>query len=117
MKSITGEILGRARYVCLAKRSPKKPDEVFFTIEKKRKYGKGYELAKKCGYIQMTDSMQTIFDTLLLSRSYNRSISFIEWNDCYNVIFEDGVNISSIQCRLEKEEFDAWEKTIEEESA
>ena len=92
--------------------------EIFFSI-KRRVYkeedgkktftykGDGY------GYTKVSPGMQKIFDTLFRENPENRHIEFIEWDDSWNVVFNDGIYISSRMCRLEKSEFAEWYRTLE----
>lgn len=112
-RNITKNMLGGARYIDLySKHNKKLINEVFFTIEK-RDASTASGFSKKYGYIKVTNEMRKIFNTLIQDHRENMHIEFIEWNDSYNVIFEDGVYISDAWCRLEKDDFNEWEKTIE----
>jgi len=119
---ITAEALGLsgARFISFRannKDQPRQPDEVFFIIKRRvyhEKNGKKSFSFKpsEYGYIMVTTGMKKIFDTLLDGNPGNRSIECIEWDDSWNIVFEDGVYISSRMCRMEKAEFAEWYRTI-----
>lgn len=120
---ITAETLGLsgARFITLsgtpANRKLRQRDEVFFTIEKRTYREKEGNRAfhygpKEYGYVKVSPEMRKIFDTLFKDRRDNRSISFIEWDDSWNAVFEDGIYISSRMCRMERSEFAEWYRTI-----
>lgn len=113
---INGNALGKARYIEFFKKgravnNQRRPGEVFFSIEKRNTFS-GFS-PRKFGYIKETAEMKGIFDTLIQERIEHRSIDIIEWDDSYNVVFRDGIHISTRMCRLEKDEFLSWEKQIE----
>ena len=116
---ISGDILGEARYIEFFSngrqvKNIRQSGEVFFTIKKRTYNGKSFDFSgSKQGYIKVTDGMRKIFDTLFQDNKSNMHIEFIEWSDSFNIVFCDGIYISRRMCRLEKEEFYAWEKTIQ----
>lgn len=108
---ITHSDLGKARYTEYfhnGKRvdNKKGANECFFHTEKRNG-------ERKHGYIEITPAMQHIFNTLIQERKNSMSISFIEWDDSYNAVFNDGLFISSKMCRIEKADFAEWERKIE----
>lgn len=120
---ITAQALGLsgARFITFVgphtKGEPRRKGEVYFSI-KRRTY---HDMDGKktfsyvysgCGYITVTPEMKKIFDTLFRENPENRSIECIEWEDSWNIVFEDGIYISSRQCRMEKSEFAEWYRTI-----
>lgn len=119
---ITAETLGLswARFASLGSRSkdqPRQPNEVFFSVKKRIYDGKDgkktfrYGLSEH-GYAKLTPRMEEIFGTLFKENPGNRSIECIEWDDSWNIVFEDGIYISSRMCRMEKFEFAEWYRTI-----
>lgn len=93
------------------------PGEVYFSVEKRiydeAEGGRDFKYGiRELGYIKVTAEMEKIFDKLIRERPENRSIKCIEWDDSWNIVFEDGVYISSLQCRMEKSEFAEWYRTI-----
>ena len=111
-----GNIFGEARYIEFFKNGKQvhnvqNTEEVFFTIEKRKENGNGYN--KKYGYVKLTSEMRMIFTTLFQERRKNMHLTFIEWKDCYNVVFSDGIYISEKMCKLEKNDFSEWEETIQ----
>ena len=119
---ITAETLGLsgARFITFesgSQQEPRRKDEIFFTIKKRaytEKNGKKvfYVTRGEQGYITMTNGMENIFNTLFRDRPNNRSMECIEWDDSWNIVFEDGIYISSRSCRMEKPEFAEWYRTI-----
>ena len=119
---IPAETLGLsgARFISFgyhSKDKPQQPDEVFFSV-KRRIYGEAdgkktfrYGLSEH-GYAKITSGMKKIFDTLFDVNPGNRSIECIEWDDSWNIVFEDGIYISSRMCRMEKSEFAERYRTI-----
>ena len=103
---IDDSYLGKARYIDLFRKKEKRGlNEVFFTIEKR-------EGPNKHGYVDITPEMKRIFDTLFQDNKSNMHIDFIEWEDSYNAVFNDGIYISSKMCRIEKSDFAKWESSI-----
>lgn len=119
---ITAETLGLsgARFITFesgSQQEPRRKDEIFFTIKKRaytEKNGKKvfYVTRGEQGYITMTNGMENIFNTLFRDRPNNRSMECIEWDDSWNIVFQDGIYISSRSCRMEKPEFAEWYRTI-----
>lgn len=119
---ITAETLGLsgARFITFesgSQQEPRRKDEIFFTIKKRaytEKNGKKvfYVTRGEQGYITMTNGMENIFNTLFRDRPNNRSMECIEWDDSWNIVFEDGIYISSRMCRMEKSEFAERYRTI-----
>lgn len=119
---ITAETLGLsgARFITFepgSQQEPRRKDEIFFTIKKRaytEKDGKKtfHVTHGEQGYITMTNGMEKIFNTLFRDRPNNRSMECIEWDDSWNIVFEDGICISSHSCRMEKSEFAEWYRTI-----
>lgn len=98
-------------------REPRRKDEIFFTVEKRaytEKDGKKvfHFTRGGRGYITMTNGMEEIFNTLFRDQPNNRSMKCIEWDDSWNIVFKDGICISSRSCRMEKSEFAEWYRTI-----
>lgn len=119
---IKAETLGLsgARFISFGQENrdePRSRDEVFFTI-KKRVYAecdsrKKFGFARsEHGYIRMSCGMEKIFMTLFRDRLDNRSMECIEWEDSWNIVFKDGIYISSRSCRMEKPEFAEWYRSI-----
>jgi len=120
---VTAQTLGLsgARFITFfgpnCDKKPRRSDEVFFSIERRNYHereGKrsfSYE-SSESGYLVVTPEMEKIFNTLFRERPENRSIKCIEWNDSWNIVFEDGICISSCQCRMEKSAFAEWYRTI-----
>ena len=93
-------------------------DEILFSIRRrvyKEEDGKKFFSYNSggYGYTKVSPGMEEIFNTLLQERPGNRCIEFVEWDDSWNVVFYDGVYISSVTCRLEKSEFAEWYRTLE----
>lgn len=109
---IIAETLGfsGARFISFGQGNQDKPrrgDEVFFTVKKRvcvesdGKKAIGFARSEH-GYISMNCGMEKIFMTLFRDRPDNRSMECIEWEDFWNIVFEDGIYISSRSCRMEK---------------
>ena len=118
-KIITAETLGKARRIVFFKNGKqvkisKAANEVFFSIEKLDSEGTYENSRRTYGYVTVTKEMSDIFNTLFQDQKSNMHLNIIEWNDSYNVIFCDGMYISQVMCRIEKEEFYKWESTIAE---
>lgn len=119
---ITAETLGLsgARFIAFepgSQQEPRRKDEIFFTIMKRaytEKDGKKvfHVTRSEQGYITMTNGMEKIFNTLFWDQPSNRSMECIEWDDSWNIVFEDGIYISSCSRRMEKSEFAEWYRTI-----
>lgn len=119
---ITAETLGlsSARFISYepgSRQEPRHAGEIFFSIKHRAYMEKDgnktfHFTCGEQGYITMTNGMEKIFNTLLRDRPNNRSMECIEWDDSWNIVFEDGINISSRSCRMEKSEFAEWYRTI-----
>lgn len=119
---ITAETLGLsgARFISYksgSRQDPRHDDEIFFSIKRRAYMGKDgnktfHFTCGEQGYITLTHGMAKIFDTLFRDRPNNRSMECIEWDDSWNIVFEDGIYISSRSCRMEKPEFAEWYRTI-----
>ena len=62
--------------------------------------------------MQISPEIQTILNRLIQDQIVKAHIYIIEWYDSYNVVFEDGLFISQVCYRMEKENFEKWEKQI-----
>lgn len=100
-----GQIFGSFRLIDLYKNNIKDLDEVFFTIEYRDK-------RKEYGYVKLTPAMKYIRDTLIQERISSGSIDFIQWNNDWNVVFNDGLCISSCSCVMSNEDFNSFRNGI-----
>ena len=116
-----GNIFGEARQILLRNgnksiKNTSAPDEIYFCIEKidsQTFLGKRQWVHALHGYMKVTPEMKDIFKSLIQERREHFNINFIEWSDgTFNVVFQDGMHISSKSCKLSKEDFMAFEKTI-----
>ena len=82
-----------------------KRNEVFCHISSKGIPG-------RCFWMQRTPRLNEFFDYLIQDRRENQSIEFIEWDDRYNCVVEDGIYISQTYFFMTKEEFAKFYETI-----
>lgn len=114
---ITAELFvnSEARFIGLLE--PRREDEIFFSVkrrdydEKDKKTSYHYKMSEY-GCLKVTPGMKKIFDTLIQENHRNRNIECIEWDDSWNIVFHDGIYISAKMCRMEKDEFEKWYRTI-----
>lgn len=103
--------LGKAREADFGSSDKKRPGEIFYSIEKMNLYTQDYK-RRSYGYMQISPEIQTILNRLIQDKIVKAHIYIIEWYDSYNVVFEDGLFISQVCYRMEKENFEKWEKQI-----
>ncbi len=105
--AITKEAFGSARYINLFGKEKQGENEIFFHVD-------FLNAPNKRGYMEVTKDMKDIFATL--SQFYPaerlRSVSFIETDYAFHVVFEDGTHLSSKMYQLPAEEFFIWASTI-----
>lgn len=109
---LTASDLGKAREHLhsrngkLVKNQPQdKRNEVFCHVSNKGIPG-------RCFWMQRTPRLNEFFDYLIQDRRENQSIEFIEWDDRYNCVVEDGIYISQTYFFMTKEEFAKFCETI-----
>lgn len=79
----------------------KEAGEIFFSIE----YGRGSsKRGSKHGYLKINDLLRTYLDKLFQDRIDNAHLDIIEWDDSFNIVVEDGLYISSLWLRAEKQQ-------------
>ena len=89
-----------------------KTTEVFCSFESYAPAGSECGLERIHFWMQRTEKVQALFDTLFAERKSNQHIEFIEWDDRINCVVQDGIYISQTNFFMTKEEFAKFYKTI-----
>lgn len=102
-RKITKEFFGMEyRFFDIMKPHEKGEDEIFFCIERRKEPGPGY-YTDKYGYLKKTPEMKKfIAENFLTGCS---GINFIQWDNCWNVVFEEKSIMGDISFKMENEEF------------
>lgn len=101
-RKITKEFFGMEyRFIDIMKPNKKEEDEIFFCIERRKDLGI-YD-THKYGYLKKTPEMKKFIAEKFFTGC--SGISFIQWNDCWNVVFEEKSIIGNISFKMENEEF------------
>ncbi|SEG03660.1 hypothetical protein SAMN05216537_11915 [Lachnospira multipara] len=102
-KIITKEFFGMEyRFIDIMKSNEKEDDEIFFCIERRKVLGPEH-YTDKCGYLKKTPEMRKFIAEKLFTGC--SGISFIQWPNCWNVVFEEKSIIGNISFKMENEEF------------
>jgi hypothetical protein len=76
--------------------------ELFFSIEPRNKDGK-YSSKKVYGYIKLTNSLSEYLSHELFTGC--GGIQFIQWEDCWNVVFDEKSIIGNISFHIPFDDF------------
>ena len=93
---------GEYRIIDLS-RDKKMGNEIFFSIEPRDENGR-YSSLKTYGYFKISEEMQTFIDRDFFTGC--SGIKFIQWNECWNVVFDEASIIGGISFKMSFEEFD-----------
>lgn len=114
-KRIHSDVFGTAKYIDIRHPGVRSSDEIFFTIKVRKPNPTDNDIFQnKYGYMHRTKKMDEIFNRLRPTdgRKSNDHLDIIEWEDSFNVVFEEGSYMGMVMCRLEKEEFYDWEASV-----
>ena len=103
---ITASFFGdqNIRFVDLLKDKVRRSkDELFFTIEGRGEKGNFPSDKKQYGYMKLTDGLKEFIKKYFITGC--EGVSFIEWKDCYNVVFDERSIIGGISYSMSFEEF------------
>ncbi|SDW49430.1 hypothetical protein SAMN05216391_10941 [Lachnospiraceae bacterium KHCPX20] len=100
-KTLTSKDFEEFRFCDLMK-AKAQPGELFFTISPRGEKADFPYSLKKYGYLKIGPVIQKIISQTFTGCD---GIEFIEWKDCWNVIFEERSIIGNISYRMSFEEF------------
>jgi len=80
----------------------KDENEIFFCIERRKNLGPEH-YTDKCGYLKKTPEMEKFIAEKFFTGC--SGIIFIQWPNCWNVVFEEVSIIGDISFKMENEEF------------
>ena len=89
------------RFVDIMK-AKKRPGELFFSISPRGEKADFPCSLKKYGYFKIGPGLEKIIPQLFTGCG---GIEFIEWEDCWNVVFEERSIIGDVSYRMSFEEF------------
>lgn len=80
-------------------------NEIFFCVKRRKlpKNGKYYEYSYEYGYFHKTPQMEKFIQNNFFTGC--SGIQFIQWENCWNVVFDEATILGGISFRMENEEF------------
>ena len=103
INNLKSDFFGSYRMIDIMKKNNKEEDELFFSIERRDEYG-NYIPRKEYGYLKKTPEMnQFLHDEFFTG--CNR-VQFIQWEDKWNVVFDEASIIGGISFKMSFAEFD-----------
>ena len=103
VKRLSADFLGSVRRIDIMKNNKREENEIFFTIERRDENGE-YIPQKESGYMTKTEEMQKFIDQSFFTGC--DSIKFIQWENEWNVVFDESRILGGVSFRMDFSEFD-----------
>lgn len=100
---VNADFFGKYTFINLLRKNTRSDDEVFFSIQRRDAVGQ-YVPTEEYGYIRKTKEMEDFIKNNFFTGC--SSVQFIQWLDCWNVVFDESSIIGGISFRMSFEEFD-----------
>ena len=99
---VNADFFGKYTFINLSRKNTRSDDEIFFSIERRDNVGH-YVPTKEYGYMRKTKEMGDFIKNNFFTGC--SSVQFIQWSDCWNVVFDEASIIGGISFQMSFGEF------------